>query len=74
MRIMSVSLQESKPLITRPENMHRHLSIDPEETKIAVCNISKHFVYEEENSDITMDGRKKKLIHLLYILTSYIDK
>lgn len=53
-------------MITRPENMHRHLSIDPEETKIAVCNISKDFVYEDENSEITMDGRKK-IIHLLYI-------
>lgn len=50
--------------------MHRHLSIDPEETKIAVCNISKDFVYEDENSEITMDGRKKiihLLFHLLYI-------
>lgn len=30
------------------------------ETMIAVCNISEKFTYEEVDTEITMDGKKKK--------------
>lgn len=35
-----------------------HLSIDNEETMIAVCNISDSFVQEDVDPEITMDGNK----------------
>lgn len=36
-----------------------HLSIDNEETIIAICNIAENFMYEDVDSEITMDGKKK---------------
>lgn len=47
-------LEEDMMTLKKP-----HLSIDNEETIIAICNIAENFMYEEVDPEITMDGKKK---------------
>nr|XP_033201808.1 adenylate cyclase type 10-like [Bombus vancouverensis nearcticus] len=47
-------LEEDMMTLKKP-----HLSIDNEETIIAICNIAENFMYEDVDSEITMDAVTK---------------
>lgn len=47
-------LEEDMMTLKKP-----HLSIDNEETIIAICNITENFMSEDVDPEITMDGKKK---------------